>query len=555
MEENNENENQNQNNFINYQTNCINSIKKLLNYYENDNYALQKIVKYCNEIMPNAIETSLKLHNEREKRANELKCLSEDYINNFMNTTQYYYFPVSELYVEYIDDKYIPTTEDNITYNILSSLSNNEKLRVWKHKIKTNILKKIKTQKNISIPSSKTIQNMLNTIYPSIFLSKNEAKYFLTFIGDCIFNKDKDNNIFFIHSRAKPFIDYIIKNLNYLIGTNASIISNSIKYKYHNHRFNECRIIRIQGYGNYLSYPQINTIDLYFIAQHYFERYSSSDNFLSLCPIDSPVQHAKYLCDNNFNNIIINFFNKTFDKTTSNITPFVSIKNIQFIWKRFIEIEQIPNILSSKNIVSLLLTRIPELKDCYDDKVFIGYTSKLIPIIDLFLNFWDTNMIVYNDEKDINNEKIENLELEIDEISKLFGSWVRKQVFNHDNYINNLLQLTNAIIDDELTLALIRHYYPVIQIENDKFIHNIKSNIWNKEQEVIEYIENYLDKDYLIQSEIDNSNNLNNYKINDNNISLNDIYHNYCLENKTKSICLVSKQYFERIYNDILFSI
>ena len=84
--------------------------------------------------------------------------------------------------------------EDDIVYNLLSTVSyDNKSLIDWKHKTKISLLKKIKERSIFSvIPESKTIQYVLNLLTPTYFLTKNEAKYFLTCIGDNILKKIRE---------------------------------------------------------------------------------------------------------------------------------------------------------------------------------------------------------------------------------------------------------------------------------------------------------------------------------------------------------------------------
>ena len=80
-----------------------------------------------------------------------------------------------------------------------------------------------------TIPESTTIQQVLNSLYPAIFSTKVEAKYFLTILGDNILRKE-NSLIHIISSSAKT----LINNLNTLsqvwFGTNST---QSFKFKYH----------------------------------------------------------------------------------------------------------------------------------------------------------------------------------------------------------------------------------------------------------------------------------------------------------------------------------
>ncbi len=82
--------------------------------------------------------------------------------------------------------------EDEIIYNLLSSISKDRILLDWKHKTKNNVIGLIKEKSLFqTIPETYTIQKVLNNLFPSIFTSKNHAKYFLTIIGDNILKKNQ----------------------------------------------------------------------------------------------------------------------------------------------------------------------------------------------------------------------------------------------------------------------------------------------------------------------------------------------------------------------------
>jgi len=516
---------------------CIQSVNSIIDANTTNDYALQRIVKYCTELMPNAVETSIRLRDEREQRNNELKNRSEEFISHFFNANvQYYYLSVPELYIMCVNDTYEPTDEDEISYSVLSSLSKDDKLRVWKHKIKTQILRQIRQTKITDvIPSSTTIQSVIRSIYPSVFQSRTEAKYFLTILGDCLVKKNT-NLIYFIHSRAKKFITYIINNLTAIVGNNASSISTAFKFKYCNHTLTDCRLLRVQGYGNTLLCPQVKALDLFFVSQYYSERYSSADKFLAQCPLESPVQHARYFITHTKQDCVEHFFSNVIEKTETKLTPYVNIRNVHFIWKRFLEMNQIPNVLLNRELLPSLLA-IPELEEAYKDETFTCYTSKLLPTIDLFMTFWENTIhIGKQDEPNSPNSQTDHNEfqqLEIDEITYLFGSWVRSRT-------NNASVSTNALIDDEMALALIRHFYPDITVENDKFIYDITCSLWDKEKDVTDFIESY-----IVETKVINADKV---------ITIDDAYKLYCNARRTEGPCLANKQYFERIYQDITMS-
>jgi hypothetical protein len=66
----------------------------------------------------------------------------------------------------------------------------------------------------------------------------------------------------------------------------------------------------------------------------------------------------------------------------------------------------------------------------------------------------------------------ESSELEIDEITKLFKSWVTGSKANMN-------------INEEVILKMIRHFYPEVVIEDEKYIMHIKCSLWDKHNEVV----------------------------------------------------------------------
>jgi len=212
---------------------CISKIEDLFAKYGSDSYAIERIAKYCTEIMPNTIESNVLQHSQREERKTELKENSSAFIESFLNSElTYFYFTSSNIFVTYDGLEFKIISEDDISAKVILELSSNPTLCVWKHKIKTSILKRIK-ERDLSeiVPSSATVQKVLSLIWPAVFATRDEAKYFLTIIGDAICKKEVEN-VYFVHDRAKRFIDQLAQGIMFFKGLSASAISHSFKYKY-----------------------------------------------------------------------------------------------------------------------------------------------------------------------------------------------------------------------------------------------------------------------------------------------------------------------------------
>jgi hypothetical protein len=162
-------------------TNCLSIIEKLYEKYKDNDYMLQRINNHVNVYLPNTLENECK---NREKRQNLNTYLFEEqqiFIQVFLSKNNYYYISNNNFYYQYNGNDYFIVKEDEIIHKLLSTISKERTLLQWKHKTKVNIIKQIKERSLFSsIPETDTIQTVLNVLYPSIFSTKNAAKYFLT---------------------------------------------------------------------------------------------------------------------------------------------------------------------------------------------------------------------------------------------------------------------------------------------------------------------------------------------------------------------------------------
>ena len=200
--------------------NIIEKIQNLMEKYSNNTHVYSKLNNYILNQLPDLLENAEKSQIEREKRKKQLEENTLIFIENFINTNDYYYNNSSEIYFEYKNNSYTIVKEDDITHNILTTISNDVALRDWKYKIKISILKKIK-ERNIfnSIPESDTIQNIIQKFYPNIFDTRIECKYFITIIGDILLKKCTNNYI--ISPKIKDLLKELDKQSYMLSGSST----------------------------------------------------------------------------------------------------------------------------------------------------------------------------------------------------------------------------------------------------------------------------------------------------------------------------------------------
>jgi len=327
-----------------------------------------------------------------------------------------------------------------------------------------------------------------------------------------------------------------IGNQCYTIFGLPNIFTN-IKFKYYDHNYNNCRLISISQ--NKIEIPQMlkkHMLDFLCVASHYNVRYGSADNFLQHCNDHKLIEHAQFLSKNTQETIVNTFIEKTLTPSTSSAT--IDTKNMIFIWKKFLDERNIPNIIFYETLKTIWKKKLQ-----YDEKSdkFLGLTSLYLPIVSLFMRFWEETIITsYSSSKDspdahdealAHDEAVAHDEaalsensntqdtLEIDEVCILFKHWT-----------NNLKS-----INETLAIELIQHFYSDIVIENSKYILHTRCKLWNKYEEVV----NALNEFRLKYNEEED---------------MYDSYLFYCQKTKNKYNLLASKQYFEKNVTDIILN-
>ena len=486
---------------------CLDSVDKFFQIYKDNDYMLQRIYNHIVLNLPNTLENEAKNY---EKRINLNSYLSEEqqiFMQVFLSKNNYYYLPGNGFFYEYNGKDYLIVREDEIIHKLLSSISKDRVLLQWKHKTKMNVIKQIK-ERNLflSIPETDTIQNVLNVLYPSIFLSKSAAKYFLTIIGDNILKKNT-NLTFLVTPKMKQL-------LNELEGVSVSSIGNdntSFRFitKYHeNHNFENLRLLKInENFSQDYWREMLKRIglNLLCVAAHYSNRYENSDKFLSMKSDEELSNYAYTLKNITQNDIVSKFISECLDKTSDEYK--IEWKNLHFVWKQFLSNSGMPNVIFSTTLKNLLSQSLN-----YDKETdsFIGVTSKYLPFYKDFLSFWESTITITN------SNYFEN-ELEIDEISSLFKLWTK----------------CKTVLSDEYILKILKYFFTNIEIAEDKFVLNITSNLWDKVADInnaLPYIKNTIKTEHKLTL-----------------ISFDDIYcyyQSYCNLNSMKFV--VSKRYFEK---------
>ena len=528
----------------------LDKVQSLFDKYENNPYMFQLFCYHLNNILPSSLDTEDKNHEKRLIRNQYLTNEQQQFIQIFLSKNKYYYLSNNNCFYQYNGKKYNAIKEDDIQHQLLTTISKDRTLMQWKYKTKVNIIKQIK-ERNLfkSIPETDTIQQVIQYLYPSIFANKNHAKYFLTVIGDNILKKTNDELVYLIKPKTKKFLSELDAISNITTGY-ANITHNFVTKFHENHEFANCRLININSNISVDTWSDILSkagLDILCVAAYYSNRYGNSEQYIINNTDESVSKYTLYLKENTQHDIFMKFCKYSIEKVEEtpsaiafgvtslsvaegdvslqtaicnpslNPKPMFSInwKNMHYIWKLFISHYSLPSVIYSNTLKNLLKEQYS-----YDESSdsMINVTSKYLPRVSDFILFWENTMTATQDGEF-------DYELEMDELCGLFKKW------NHDNCS---ICSSNGHIAEHEILKMVKHYFPHISIIENKYILNIKCNMWNKVYEIETALQS-LKIYYKHLSASDNTTLL---------IPFDEIY-DYYLKNKQIKFA-ISKRYFEK---------
>ena len=463
----------------NFRENCNKHIDNIINKCKEDKYMRSRLIIHIRDILPNAIENEYKTHKENEKRRVILEKELHSFQTYFLATNLYYFSPTNSSFYLYDGVNYKHVKEDDIIYKVLSTVTyDNKDLIDWKHKTKVSLIKKIKERSLLKhlIPETMTIQKILNMLSPTYFRTKNEAKYFLTCIGDNILKKTTDVT-YYVSPSSKQKISEVERMSSVVLGVN-NITTNFVSRYNENVSMHKCRLIKMRKSNglqeSWIDMLRTDGLNLLCVAVHYSRTHGSGDKFLE--KRDELCNYTLFLKNNNPQIIVDKFCSKYIqvdqdeamsitNKTKSNMTW----KNLQYIWKRYISSECIPSVVYTNTLKTMLSEKYK-----YDENSdsFINITSRFIPVVSDFMLFW-TNTIT-KCSNSIGND------YEVDELCSLFYKYVK------DNSI--IFSTAGKIVEDDI-LNILRFYFPDIDIIANKYVMNIECSIWDKGDDIIKTLD------------------------------------------------------------------
>lgn len=475
---------------------CIHKVHKtidaLYELYKNDKYICNKLDNYiCNQL-PIMVKNMKQNQETRAYRIEGLTQEKEQFVSQFLNDNQYFYCPSTEYFFFYDGLNYMMYSEDDILYHILTLIRKDNNLVSWTNRTKNNTMTKIKKNNILkSIPERDTIQNVVDLFYPTIFANKYQVKHFLTIIGDSIFRKKQDL-VYLIHPKYKKFIRELNMSCQIYFGTG---FNQCFKHKYYEHQYENCRMVLIndviQNDSIWLPLIIQNALNIICVAAHYSTRYGCADNYALGCP---DLTHTFYLKNTSQDELVDLFIREYIHQTQvqvsdggggggfggsmsfesvmstspsqsfmrfANLTQFISWKNMQYLWKQFLCVRNLPSVIFQQTLKQMLIEK---LKSNYveDEDVFSGISSKYLPAIQNFLKFWNETI----------SEDANETDLKVGDLTILYKNWCKERYEG------------GVVINETQTLDFINYFYPDIEIENEKYIQKVKCVLWDRQRDI-----------------------------------------------------------------------
>jgi len=475
---------------------------------EGNDYLLGRLRTYLDTILPSYLDKADEAHRQRTIRRDNLTKNCSEFIEKFLLQNSYTFSSYAELFFKYEDANLSIYSEDDIQHEILSQISQARTLAPWKHKIKISVMKRIKERSPLLIiPESPTIQGVIDLLRRGYFPSKTSAKYFMTIIGDFLLGKDSDR-IYITDPSIKNLINEIMHHSYSLFGVTSTAFQ-SMKFKYHSvHPYAQCRLVRSNKFDKAIPVQaelRRSMLNVLCVCAHYSTRYHDADGFLSQHADDDIASHALWLRSRTLKDIVNSFIE---DELQACGDSEISYKNMKFLWKRYLETLQVPHIASYESLHQELKERLDHTKGT---EVFTSLTSPHLPLVSSFRHFWDTYLT-----------KDDDSELEMSEVVTLFSASGGK--------------IGRSVTDPPAVLMdLIKHFYPEVLFEEDKYIIGYRCTLWNKGSDVANALECFKVDQKDLGCE---------YATN-----IDAIYERYSKEPKHR---FVSKRFFEKTTLDIL---
>jgi hypothetical protein len=362
--------------------------------YNDNPYILAKLEKHLADL-PAVLCTAEERYEQKLERKVVEAQKRDVFMNYFMSMYTHCYIHQTDTYVQFVDGECSVVSEDTIAHLLLKVMNVDQTLALRKYKLKIHILKQIKERPLLAHrPDALVLKHAYRALWPCIFESKNQAKYFLTIIGDMLLGKR--GLFFFIDPSFKPFLQLLNRDLNNIF--NKSI--DDFKHKYYEHAYPNCRIV---GGHAPATFPDLNVLNIACVAAHLSNTHTNSDGFLAQCDDAAFVNSATLVQRHTPATLVQSFMD---EYTHREEGASLSYKDVYFLWRHFLREHNLPLVVSQINFKHLL----GPFYNSETDTLNLA-THHCVPLLN-FETFWNKTMSCRR-----------NIYYEVDEIVELYNSW------------------------------------------------------------------------------------------------------------------------------------
>lgn len=431
-------------------------------------YAMQKLDSIMREL-PDTIQTYYESFEKREEQRMLIEENQREYIDTFLKNPnrQLFYIPKTDVYIKYNGDTCEIVNENSIWHSVLTELSDSSHpLFSRRYMVKISLMHKLKQQNILGMtPSSHTIQRILGFLTPTFLDTKDSAKHFLTVLGDMILRKNEMN--YLVNNTAKAFLEAIEQYIYFYWA--GSIRVDGFKYKYYDHTYEQCRLIRFhksieqqEVWGTFLK----NFImDIVMVATHYSTRYTNADAFIQSCYDEELKDYVFYLKNHTKRDLVDRFVGEYLEKSDTDIS--IRWNQMIYLWKMFVEEEGIPSVIMMKQLKELLV----ENGIQYKDEQFYGVSSKYLHTVQDFETFWK-EMIVYDSQES----------LETGELLLAYNQWAKKARQSG----KSISKLSESKIS-----MFVNHFHVIQDIQVvGRVVSGIRCSVWKRGEVIEQYMTN-----------------------------------------------------------------
>jgi hypothetical protein len=409
-------------------------IESLRKQYEDNEYMTHRLEMHLKNL-PFFMKTIEDEHTKKTARKHEFEVQKEIFTRDFLQANMIFFIPSTEQYIEKSREGLKFIQEDAISLRIGTMTPST--LMVWKHKLISSILKKIKERLIYQyVPEPYAIKKIISTMP----MQKEYARYFLTIIGDILLSK-KDGLVYFIDISYKYFLNAL--NRKIYLSVNKSFID-VFKHKYHDHKYELCRILHGACPSEYELPPILETITTSIaLSKHY----GSAEQYVQ--QID--LQDALLLKKHTPESLIHQFVSTHMVLDPDASTPY---KDVLFLWKMFLKKCHLPYVISQQNFKQYL----HQLNFCENDVCLCR------PIVQLNLlrlkQFWEKYISMDDDVYDLAElvelyNKQEKLTVTVDSFRELIELEYNSIVIENNKIVGIKCSLWDKTVDIDNALEMI----------------------------------------------------------------------------------------------------